>query len=52
MIKMSLTEFRKWVKEATKEEIEQKDVIEVTFDGETIRKFTPRTWRNPMFPVH
>ena len=52
MIKMSLTEFRKWVNTASKEEIGQKDIVEITFDGEVIRKFVPITWRDPRFPIH
>jgi len=52
MLRMSLTEFRKWVKDAKAEEIRDKEPIEITADGETIHKFVPRTWRDPRFPLH
>ncbi len=52
MLVMSLTEFKKWIKEAKAEEIRDKEPVEVMFNGESIRKFVPKSWRDPRFPLH
>ncbi len=51
-MKMTITEFKKWIKEAKTDEIKAKEPIDITSDGEVIHKFVPITWRDPRFQIH